>query len=138
MTQYIPPAKLDSWCTPQYLFDSLNREFHFELDACATAENAKCKKYFSVQEDSLMQPWARSTFCNPPYGKPISKFVYKASQEAKSGKIVVMLLPARTDTEWFHRYCLNPRVELRFLKGRMHFNDGKGRSPFPSMVVIFR
>ena len=138
MAQYMNPAKISDWSTPDYLYQSLDREFHFELDACASPENAKCSKFYGVQEDSLMLPWAKSTWCNPPYGKPISKFIHKAVQESKKGCVVVMLLPVRTDTKWFHAYCLDPRVEIRFMKGRLIFGDGKGRAPFPSMVVIFR
>jgi phage N-6-adenine-methyltransferase len=83
VAQYMNPAKISDWSTPDYLYQSLDREFHFELDACASPENAKCSKFYGVQEDSLMLPWAKSTWCNPPYGKPISKFIHKAVQESK-------------------------------------------------------
>lgn len=138
MTQYINPSESQEWSTPQDLFNELNKEFAFELDACATPEIAKCGKYYSQQEDALMQKWERSTFCNPPYGNSLKKWVRKAYDESVRGCTVVMLLPSRTDTEWFHRYCLTPGGEIRFLKGRLKFGDGKGRAPFPSMVVVFR
>jgi phage N-6-adenine-methyltransferase len=135
--QYINPAKNDQWGTPQRLFDQLNQEFKFTLDACATEKTAKCKKYLTTQEDALLQEWDTKTFCNPPYGQPLLNWISKAYAESKKGKIVVMLLPARTDTEWFHRFCLQPSVEIRWIKGRICFNDAKGKAPFPSMIVIF-
>ena len=135
---YINPSKLDTWATPKWLFDALNAEFCFELDACATEKTAKCSRYFSMQEDAFLQSWSKSTFCNPPYGKPIEKWILKARQEAEKGNRTVMLLPARTDSGWFHDYCLSGKSEIRFLRGRLCFDDGKGRAPFPSMVVIFR
>jgi site-specific DNA-methyltransferase (adenine-specific) len=136
---YINPSKSTEWGTPKNVFDELNREFHFTLDACASAELAKCERYFDKQEDALSQPWERSTFCNPPYGPVIAKWIQKAYQEFLAGKTVVMLLPARTDTIWFHGYCLDPAVEVRFLKGRLSFiGSRKERAPFPSMIVIFR
>jgi site-specific DNA-methyltransferase (adenine-specific) len=136
----MPTAVTQEWGTPQWLFDDLNKEFHFVLDACATAAIAKCPKFFSVQEDALMQRWARSTYCNPPYGIALKRWIQKAYEEAVRGCTVVMLLPARTDVEWFHRYCFVPGTEIRFIKGRIGFDGAKGRSraPFPSMIVIFR
>lgn len=140
MSQYISPAQSQEWGTPQWLFDQLNAEFNFSLDACATESIAKCQRFFSVQEDALMQKWAPSTFCNPPYGVSLKKWVHKAYGEAARGCTVVMLLPVRSDTDWFHRYCLAPGTEIRFIKGRISFTGNKSRSraPFPSMVVIFR
>ena len=125
------------WATPQWLFDELDAEFHFDLDPCCTHENAKCAKHFTKAEDGLKQDWTgHRVFCNPPYGREISKWVKKAHD---SQCLTVMLLPARTDTEWFHKYIyIYIYAEIRFLKGRLHFNDGAGRAPFPSMVVIFR
>jgi hypothetical protein len=91
-----------------------------------------------MQEDALIHHWDPSTFVNPPYGPSIKKWVRKAHDESVRGCCVVMLLPSRTDTEWFHQYCLSPGVEIRFLKGRLKFGDGNGRCPFPSIIVIFR
>jgi len=76
-------------------------------------------------------------YCNCPYGREISKWVKKAYEENKKGVFVVMLLPARTDTKWFHDYIYNQH-EIRFIKGRLKFNDGKQSAPFPSMLVIMR
>ena len=123
------------WGTPQWLFDELDAEFHFDLDPCCTHENAKCAKHFTKEEDGLNQEWGGyRVYCNPPYGREIAKWVKKAHD---SQCLTVMLLPARTDTSWFHDYIYH-KAEIRFLKGRLYFNDGCGRAPFPSMVVIFR
>lgn len=140
MSQYINPAKSIEWSTPQWLYDALHEEFNFKLDACATADIAKCEKYFSQQEDALLQRWENPTFCNPPYGGSLKRWIGKAHSEAIRGNLVVMLLPARTDVDWFHRYCFVPGVEIRFIKGRVNFGgvSGRSRAPFPSMIVIFR
>ena len=121
------------WATPQDFFDKLDEEFHFDLDVCATPENAKCEKYFTKDDDGLSQQWGGVVYCNPPYGREIGKWVKKCSEyEGES----VMLLPARTDTRWFHDYIYG-KAEIRFIKGRLKFNDGKNPAPFPSMVVVF-
>ena len=126
------------WSTPQDVFDKLNQEFHFELDAAATPENAKCARYYTKSQDGLKNPWGGAVWCNPPYGREIGKWVRKAYESAhESGGVVVMLLPARTDTKWFHSYILH-RAEVRFIEGRLKFGTAKTSAPFPSMVVIFR
>lgn len=126
------------WATPTDFFDRLDREFHFTLDPCATHENAKCKRFFTKQENGLLQPWKGETvFCNPPYGREIAAWVKKAFDESRNGATVVMLIPARTDTAYFHDYIYN-KAEIRFLRGRLHFNESKQSAPFPSMVVIMR
>ena len=132
-------SKTDLWETPQNLFDELNREFNFTLDVCAIPENAKCKEYYTPQVDGLSQPWFGSVWCNPPYGRTIGLWVRRGFLAAKTGnaKTVVMLLPARTDTKWFHDYIYN-HAEIRFLRGRLKFGDSKNSAPFPSMIVIFR
>ena len=124
----------DQWATPQWFFDELNEEFHFDLDPCADETNHKCERYFTREENGLAQEWTGRVFCNPPYGREIGKWVKKA---AESGTLVVMLLPARTDTKWFHDYIYG-KAEIRFIKGRLKFGDSKNSAPFPSMVVIFR
>ena len=133
-------SKTDMWATPQDLFDRLNEEFHFNLDPCATYDNAKCAKYFTPEVDGLSQDWGGYTvFCNPPYGKVIGDWVLKCYLEAhKPNTTVVMLLPARTDTIWFHRYIYTQADEIRFLKGRIRFGNATSSAPFPSMIVIFR
>lgn len=141
----------DYWETPQRLFEQLDREFHFDIDVAANEENHKCKTWLGEWLDGsftngLTHSWRGLTvWCNPPYGRSITgKWVKKA---AESGTTVVMLLPARTDTKWFHEYIYG-KAEVRFIKGRLCFElDGKpiidahGRptgAPFPSMIVIFR
>ncbi len=130
-----------TWGTPQAFFDELNAEFKFNLDPCATVETAKCPRYFTKEVDGLSQNWdGFSVFCNPPYGSEIKNWVKKAS-EARGG-LVVMLIPARTDTKYFHEYIYRKhKVEIRFIKGRLKFvgsQKGSGSAPFPSMLVIFK
>lgn len=127
-------SKTDLWGTPQDLFDELDAEFHFDLDVCALPDNAKCKRYYTPEMDGLSQKWGGCCWCNPPYGRQIGKWIKKA---AESGTTVVMLLPARTDTKWFHDYILG-KAEIRFLKGRLKFGGCNNSAPFPSMVVVFR
>lgn len=128
-----------TWETPQDFYDKLDEEFKFNLDPCATPETAKCNKYFTKEDDGLKQSWGGyKVFCNPPYGSEIKNWVRKCSEEAKHAK-VVMLIPARTDTAYFHDYIYN-KAEIRFVRGRLKFKGkqkGSGSAPFPSMVVIF-
>lgn len=127
------------WSTPQDLFDKLNEEFHFTLDPCADALNHKCDKYYTEEQDGLHQDWSgERVFCNPPYGRSLSKWVEKSYKEVREGKceLVVMLIPARTDTRWFHDYILRGSV-IRFVKGRIKFGGAKNNAPFPSMIVVF-
>ncbi len=133
-------SKTEMWETPQDLFEELNNEFHFSLDVCATAENAKCEKYYTPEIDGLSQPWNGTVWCNPPYGRQIGKWVFAASvASGVRNATVVMLLPARTDTRWFHDYIYQKeRVEIRFIKGRLKFGGSKNGAPFPSMICIFR
>ena len=128
----------DLWETPQDLFDKLNEEFHFNLDACAIPENAKCEKFFTPEQDGLKQEWEGTVWCNPPYGKTVGEWVAKAYQTSRNlGGVVVMLLPARTDTKWFHQYIYG-KAEVRFVKGRLKFGNSKNSAPFPSMIVIYK
>lgn len=133
-------SERDIWETPKDFFDELDAEFHFTLDTCALPENAKCERYFTPEDDGLSQPWTGVCWCNPPYGRGIQKLVRKALHASRNGATVVMLVPARTDTKWFHD-CILPNAEVRFLRGRIRFLiDGVqiGCAPFPSMLVIFR
>lgn len=129
-------SKTDMWATPQDFFDALDAEFHFTLDACAVKENAKCEAYYTPEQDGLDQPWAGRVWCNPPYGRNVGQWVKKAHDTASGGGFVVMLLPARTDTRWFHDYIYG-KTEVRFIKGRLKFGSCQNAAPFPSMVVIF-
>lgn len=132
-TEAIFSCKTDMWETPQDLFDSLDKEFHFTLDVCAIPENAKCSKFFTPDQDGLTQEWAGTVWCNPPYGRKVEKWVKKAYE---ANCTVVMLLPARTDTRWFHDYIYG-NAEIRFIKGRLRFGGAKHNAPFPCMIVIF-
>ena len=131
-------SKNNVWETPQAFFDTLNNEFQFTLDACALPENAKCKLYFTPQEDGLVQDWSgHSVFCNPPYGREIAAWVEKCYLESRKGNTkVIMLLPARTDTVYFHEYIYR-KAEIRFIRGRLKFGKASNSAPFPSMVVIY-
>ena len=134
-------SKETGYETPHDLFDNLNKEFGFTLDAAASFENAKCKTFYTEKDDGLSQPWAGNVWVNPPYGKYITdKWVKKAYTEAvERHAFICMLLPARTDTKWFHDYILNGGtvVEIRFVKGRLKFVGEKHAAPFPSMLVMF-
>ena len=134
-------SKRDDWETPQWLFDELDSEFHFTLDPCADKENHKCEKYFTKEQDGLAQSWEGETvFCNPPYGKEIKKWVERCYIHSKiENGLAVMLIPARTDTKYFHDFIYKKEnVELRFLKGRLKFGKSKNGAPFPSMIVVFK
>ena len=132
-------SKSDEWATPQDFFDKLNDEFHFNLDPCADENNHKCDLFYTKEQDGLSKNWGGHTvFCNPPYGKAISDWVkYSYEQSQQPDTTVVMLIPSRTDTRYFHDYIYG-KAEIRFIRGRLKFGDGKGSAPFPSMVVIFR
>ena len=137
ITSGLLSSNTDEWYTPLDLFNALDDEFHFDLDPCATDENHKCDLYFTKKENGLIQDWGgHNVFCNPPYGKVIGDWIKKSFIEShKPNTLVVMLLPARTDTSWFHDYILD-KAEVRFIRGRLAFS-GVGSAPFPSMVVIY-
>lgn len=124
---------------PPEFFNTLNEEFHFTLDPCSTDENHKCDKYYTIEDDGLSKDWSgHNVWCNPPYGRKIGKWVEKCYREGhKDNTLVVMLIPARTDTKYFHDYILH-RAEIRFVPGRLKFGDSNNSAPFPSMLVIFR
>lgn len=141
----------DDWETPEAFFRQLDQEFHFTLDPCSSHKNAKCKKHYTKEDDGLAKDWGGETvFCNPPYSKMGNQdaWVERGWREAqKEGTVVVMLLPARTDTRRFHQYILG-KAEIRFIRGRLAFEldgepirDKKGNpvsAPFPSMVVVWK
>lgn len=130
-------SKRMDWPTPQFLFDALDAEFGFTLDPCASAENAKCRKFFTADDNGLEKDWTgERVFMNPPYGRQIGKWMRKAWESARGGAIVACLVPARTDTDWWHRYAMHG--EIRFFKGRLRFEGAPHGAPFPSAVVIFR
>ena len=142
MNKALLSSKNMNWCTPQDFYDKLNDEFHFKLNAAATEETAKYSQYFTPETDGLTQSWhcGGAVFCNPPYGRDIGKWVKKAYEESKRGGVIVLLIPSRTDTSYFHDYIYG-KAEIRFLRGRLHFTDEQGNTkdpaPFPSMLVIY-
>ena len=130
-------SKSDDWATPQHFFDSVAASYGpFDLDACASAENNKCARFYAKDDDALSREWRGRVWMNPPYGRMISKWVRKAHESARAGATVVCLLPARTDTAWWHDYVL--AGEVRFLRGRLRFGDASDSAPFPSALVVFR
>lgn len=140
ITEGMFTSKSEMWETPQMFFNELNKKYHFTTDVCAIAENAKCKHFYSPEDNGLIQEWSGTCYMNPPYGKQIKHWVRKAYEEAILNKrcIVVALLPARTDTQWFHAHIYQKSgVSVSFLKGRLKFSGSKNSAPFPSMVVVF-
>jgi len=128
-----------NWATPQDFFDKLNWRFGpFDLDPCASTHNTKCANFFTEAEDGLGKSWEGFTsFVNPPYGRGIDKWIAKGYNEAmNTGTKVVMLIPARTDTRYWHDYVMKAS-EIHFVKGRLKFGDSKNPPPFPSAVVVF-
>ena len=128
------------WETPPEVFDPLHREFGFTLDVCATPGNAKCPNYFTPEADGLAQSWSGVCWMNPPYGrgpKGIIRWMKKAHWEACiMGATVVALVPARTDTQWWHEYVMKAD-EIRFLRGRITFVGAAHSAPFPSAIVVY-
>lgn len=132
-------SKSMEWATPRDFFRKLDKQFGFTLDPCARSHNAVCPKYFTPDDDGLEQDWSGNTvFVNPPYGRGIGRWVQKAYEEGcKDGTTVVMLIPARTDTRYWHDYAMKAD-EVRLIKGRLKFGGGSNSAPFPSAVVVFR
>ena len=130
-------SNTNEWETPQDLYDKLNAEFRFTLDPCATSETAKCPKYFTKKDNGLEQSWGNEVvFMNPPYGREIKYWIKKAYEESLKGATVVCLIPARTDTIYWHDYIFG-KAEIRFIKGRLKFSKCSYGAPFPSAVVVF-
>lgn len=128
----------EDWETPKRFFDALDAEFGFVLDAAATFENTKCDLYWSPTKNALNRDWRGSVWCNPPYGPGIGKWVTKGFYEAQAHNgPVVMLIPARTDTRWWHEYVMRAD-EIRLIRGRMRFGGSTINAPFPSCIVVFR
>lgn len=124
----------DEWYTPQTFFQKYDDIYHFDLDVCSTHDNAKCDHHFTKEDDGLEQSWGGHVcWMNPPYGREIGKWVKKA---ATSGTTVVCLLPARTDTAWWHEWVI-PHGKVEFIRGRLKFGGCKNSAPFPSAVVTF-
>jgi site-specific DNA-methyltransferase (adenine-specific) len=139
MIGYMPPSQTDDWATPSNLFAELDEIYHFTFDAAASSKNHLCKKWAGLDHenaaysDGLTVSWANEiVWCNPPYGRQIKDWMKKAHNESTNAKIV-MLLPARTDTMWFHEYAIIHKVT--FLRGRLKFGGQKVSAPFPSILV---
>ena len=124
------------WQTPPEIFNPLNDEFGFTVDAAATDENALLPRYWTKREDSIKQDWSgERIWCNPPYGRDQQLFVRKAAK--LEAEVAVLLIPARTDTRIWHE-CIFPMAEIRFVKGRIQFVGAPSGAPFPSAVVVWR
>lgn len=128
-------SKTDDWQTPPEFFKKLDRIFGFTLDPCASASNAKCVRYYTMADDGLSKSWdGERVFMNPPYGRDIGNWMRKAS-EAKA--LVVCLVPARTDTQWWHDYVVAAGAHVTYLRGRLKFGRGLAPAPFPSAIVVY-
>ena len=137
----------DTWTTPRDFFDKYNREFNFTLDAAALASSTLVPDNWygpdhtdQSRRDAFTRDWAKdsagSIWLNPPYGRTIKDWVRKANTVANGGGTVVCLVPSRTDTSWWHDYCIHH--EVRFIRGRLKFGGQKNSAPFPSALVIMR
>lgn len=133
----------DDWETPNTLFNSIDRQYHFVADLAASPKNAKCKQFFAKSDNALLQDWSQysgSKWLNPPYGRQIGKWVKKAYESSKENSDpIVMLLPARTDTRYWHDYIFG-KASVEFIKGRIKFeHDGAsiGTAPFPSAIIVY-
>jgi len=125
-----------TWETPQDLFDILNSEFNFTLDVCALPQTAKCKEYYTPEINGLIQDWKGVCWMNPPYGRGINQWLKKAYEESLKGATVVCLIPSRTDTKYWHDYCMKAS-EIRLIKGRLKFGEAINSAPFPSAIIVF-
>ena len=131
-------SKTNEWETPKWLFDELNEEFNFTLDPCATEENHKCSKFFTIKEDGLLQNWSlESVFMNPPYGGNTGAWINKALEESKKGAIVVCLIVSSTDRSYWHDFIFPFAAQIRFIRGRITFGEATSTAPFASAIVIF-
>ena len=126
------------WETPQEFFDILDAEFRFNLDAAASPLNTKVPdRYYTKEDDAITKHWLGVVWCNPPYGREIGAFIRKGYEEAQNGSTVVMLIPARTDTAWWHDFVMEA-AEIRFVRGRLRFVGAENSAPFPSAIIVFR
>lgn len=127
----------NEWETPLSLFDELNKQFNFTLDPASTSENALCDNFYTKEDNGLVQSWENETvYCNPPYGREITEWAKKACKESKKGTNIVMLIPARTDTIYWHEYVFN-KANIYFFKGRLKFSGSKTSAPFPSAIACY-
>ena len=130
------------WETPQFLFDELHAKYNFTIDVASSGENAKVDNYYTEEDDALKKKWEGRVFVNPPYGREIKHWVKKAYEESLKhyNECVVMLIPSRTDTTYWHDYIFGKAKDIEFIKGRLKFElNGKpsGPAPFPSAIITF-
>ena len=136
MNKALLTSNTDLWATPQDFFDQQNSLYGpFTIDVCANATNAKCATYFNQEIDGLKQLWVGKCWMNPPYGREIGKWMKKAYMSAGNGTVIVCLVPARTDTKWWHDYAM--KGQITFIRGRLKFGGSKNSAPFPSAIVVF-
>lgn len=129
-------SKSDEWTTPIELFDELHNRFIFDLDAAASDENHLCDRYYTKETDGLRQSWEwRRCFVNPPYSQ-IARWAEKFQEESSRARLIVALIPARTDTRWWHKYIVEAD-KIVFLRGRLKFSNSKNSAPFPSALAIW-
>lgn len=127
----------DEWATPQDFFDAQHKVWNFTIDVCATRENAKCPRYYDRARNGIGQSWVgERCWMNPPYGREIGIWMRKAYEESQRGALVVCLVPARTDTAWWHDYAA--KGDVTFIRGRLKFGGGKNSAPFPSALVVLK
>lgn len=137
MSGYMNTSKTVEWETPQELFDQINHIYNFTIDVCANEQNHKCDRFYTKEQDGLAQSWkGEKVWCNPPYGREIADWVRKAYECADKNTIIVMLVPARTDTKWFHKYAKN-KAQVILMNGRLKFGGMDKTAPFPSMLLIY-
>ena len=131
-------SEFEAWQTPKDLFARLNEEFNFTLDAAASKENALCSEFFTIEEDALSRCWKGRVFLNPPYGRQkTGDFVRKAVAERDCAEVIVVLVPSRTDTRWFHDVVYQQAgIDVRFIKGRLKSPGRKVPWPFASMLIV--
>ena len=129
-------SKTDLWATPQKFFDKYDAVYKFTLDVCADKDNAKCANFYTIEDNGLIQPWQGVCWMNPPYGREIGAWMKKAHESSLKGATGVCLVPARTDTKWWHDYAMHGQIE--FIKGRLKFGNAKNSAPFPSAIVVFK
>lgn len=129
-------SETDLYSTPARFFEDVSAEFGpFDVDVAADAINAKCQRFYTKEDDGLTKEWKGRVWCNPPYGRVIGRWVRKAFESAQGGTVVVCLIPARTDTAWWHDYAA--KGFIRFVRGRLRFGNAKHGAPFPSALVVF-
>lgn len=133
-------SKSQEYETPKDIFEPLQEEFNMKLDVCATEHNAKCENYFTKEQDGLTKDWNSfgNFWMNPPFGRALKKWVAKAFEESQKGVIGVCILPVRSNTLWWHKYIIDTKQEVRFLKGEIKFSDCKRGLWLPFAIVIFR